>query len=132
MLSACAVPTEPASSTPSDPSVTLSTSSGSLGQANDQRREDSNESCSFSRGVTTCTSTEQHTETVTEAQVSGCMYGPNAVPGRRTRTSTNTYQVTTTTTTRRHGRSARVYDSRTETTRVLVSSTFVSDVCEAI
>jgi hypothetical protein len=90
--------------------------------------------CHFSRGVTTCTTSAQHVETGTHAEVSGCMAfnGTAFVAGRRTRTFDDQVLVTELTTTLRHGRHGPVYDTSTSTTRAMVASTLVSDQCVAL
>ena len=88
--------------------------------------------CAFENGTTTCTYVGEFTHTTYHDAVSGCLYGPNAVPGRRTRTFEDTYLVTVTTTTLARGRSGPVYNSSTSTSETLMSSQVVSDVCEAI
>ena len=87
--------------------------------------------CTFDTGTTTCVSTTETTVTSTHVAVSGCNYGPTGIPSRRSRTFEDTFLVTATTTTLQHGRQGAVYDSSTETTRTLVSSVQISDVCEA-
>ncbi|HEU4324671.1 MAG TPA: hypothetical protein VFS21_16120 [Roseiflexaceae bacterium] len=89
-------------------------------------------SCTFERGITTCVITVQSTETQRRTMVSGCMYGPQGVPGRRSRIFEDTYLITATTTTHQHGRHGRIYDSWTEVTRELVESRLVADLCEPI
>jgi hypothetical protein len=90
--------------------------------------------CQFSRGVTTCTTTRQHVETSTHAEISGCMTfnGSEFVPGRRTRTFNDQTPVSETTVTLEHGRHGRVFDTSTSTTRGAVTPTLVSDECVAI
>jgi hypothetical protein len=90
------------------------------------------DNCTFEQGTTTCTSTATHTETGTHTAFSGCLYGPFRQPGRRLRTFEDTYLITETTTTYQHGKSGKLYDSHTETSRDLVSSRLVSDVCEPL
>lgn len=88
--------------------------------------------CVFANGSTTCTSVDQYTYTTLRSLVSGCLYGPNALPGRRTRTFEDTYQVTVTTTTVSHGKSGPVYDTTSSSIETLISSRQISDVCEPI
>jgi Tol biopolymer transport system component len=90
--------------------------------------------CRFSRGVTTCTTTTQHVETSTHAEISGCMTfnGSQFVPGRRTRTFNDQTSVSETTTTLAHGRHGPVFDTSSSTTRGAVTSILVSDECAAI
>jgi hypothetical protein len=87
--------------------------------------------CEFSHGVTTCTTTAQHIEAGTHAEVSGCMAfnGTIFVAGARTRTFNDQVQVTETTITKRHGHNGSVFDVSTGTQRDILSSTLVSDVC---
>lgn len=88
--------------------------------------------CAFSRGTTTCVTTAQHTETSTHDEISGCLFGPSSVPGRRARTFRDTFLVTESTTTLQHGRRGRVYDTSTAVSRELVSSVQIADVCQPI
>jgi hypothetical protein len=91
-------------------------------------------SCSFDRGTTTCVTTEQYTEKGSHVEYSGCLAGPppDFRPGSRARTFEDMWQVTVTTTTLYRGRSDHAYDSSSNTSRVLLSSTLVSDVCSPI
>ena len=132
LLAACAAPTEPTAAKPSNAIEMAAASSGALAPVSAQRAAEEN--CSFSRGVTTCVSTVQYTETSTHSEISGCSYGPSfpPAPGRRTRTFSDTWLVTVTTTTLRRGKSDRVFDSHTTTDRQLLTSTQTSDVCEPI
>jgi hypothetical protein len=121
LLGACDAPTAPTSRAVSTPAQSL----GQTARAND-------ENCSFSKGTTTCTTTVQYQETSTHSEYSGCFYGPNAIPGgSRVRTFSDTYLVTVTTTTMRRGKSDHVYSSETTTTRTRMTSTMLSDVCNA-
>ena len=91
--------------------------------------------CSFSRGTTTCVSTIQYEETSTRQVFSGCVVGPSFPPvgGRRIRTFSDVYLVTVERTTYYRGQSEHSYGSEDrEVSRVLTSSTLVSDTCEAI
>lgn len=88
--------------------------------------------CVFANGVTTCTSVDEYTYTTLRSAVSGCLYGPNAIPGRRTRTFEDTYLVSVTTTTVSHGKSGPVYDSSSTSSQTLIGSQQISDVCEPI
>ena len=88
--------------------------------------------CDFSRGTTTCVTTAQHTETSTHDEISGCLFGPSSVPGRRTRTFRDTFLVTVTTTSLQHGRHGKVYDTSAVSSRQLVSSVQIADVCEPV
>jgi hypothetical protein len=126
LLAACNAPTSPTSET----SQGFATSSNSLGRQDS--KQTSQENCTFSRGTTTCTSTVQYQETVTESVYSGCVAGPTGVPGRRVTTSSNTYTVIETTTTLRRGKSDKVYSSQTVRTRTLVSSIPLSTTCDPI
>jgi len=85
--------------------------------------------CAFSRGTTTCVATAQYTETTTHDEISGCLFGPSSVPGRRARTFRDTFLVTESTTTLQHGRHGKVYDISTASSRELVSSVQIADVC---
>ncbi len=91
-------------------------------------------SCSFDRGTTTCVTTEQYTETSSHVEYSGCLAGPppDFRTGSRARTFSDSWQVTITTTTLYRGRSDRSYDTSSSTSRLLLSSVLVSDVCEPI
>jgi hypothetical protein len=129
LLGACDAPTAPVTLQSSQAS---SAATRSEGQQNTGEQRDAEESCSFSRGTTTCVSTVQYTETTTHSEYSGCVAGPSGQPGSRVRTFSDTYLVTATTTTLRRGKSHKVYSSKTVTTRQLVSSTLVSDVCQPI
>jgi hypothetical protein len=128
LLGACDAPTAPATLATSRASTAASQSEG---QQNSGQQNGPQESCTFSRGTTTCVSTVQHRETVTIRMYSGCSYGPNAVPGRKIRTVSTTYLVTATTTTLRRGRSGKIYSSQTVTTRQFLSSS-TSEVCEPL
>jgi len=90
--------------------------------------------CSFDRGTTTCVTTEQYTEKGSHVEYSGCLAGPppDFRPGSRARTFEDTWQVTVTTTTLYRGRSDHAYDSSSSSSRVLLSSTLISDVCSPI
>jgi hypothetical protein len=93
----------------------------------------SGENCTFERGVNTCTTTSETTETEIREVFSGCIAGPPPfAPGRRVTTWEDTYAVTTTTTTRQHGRNGRVFEESTTTERTLVSSRQLSTVCEKL
>jgi hypothetical protein len=95
----------------------------------------SDESCTFSRGTTTCVSTVTFEQKTTHQEFSGCTVGPFFPPvaGRRTRTFEDTYLVTVQRTTYYRGRSNHAYGSEDrETSRVLESSRMLSDKCEAI
>jgi hypothetical protein len=131
LLGACDAPTAPATFSASQASATTAASQ-SQGQQDNQHRNGPDESCTFSRGTTTCVSTVQYQETSTHSEYSGCRAGPNAVPGSRIRTFSDTYLVTVTTTTLRRGKSGKIYSSHTVTTRQLISSTLISDVCQPI
>jgi len=132
LLGACAAPTEPTAAKPSNVIELAAANSGMVAPLSKQNRRASEENCNFSRGVTTCVSTVQYTETTSHSEISGCRYGPNGVTGVRTRTFSDTYVVTVTTTTYRRGKSNKVFDSRTETSRQLVSSTQTSDTCQPL
>jgi hypothetical protein len=132
---ACSAPTAPDTFPVSNSRTSASPESARLSATSVQqqaRTGGENGACSFSRGVTTCVTTTQHQETATHVEYSGCRYGPNAVPGRRSRTFSDTYLVTETTTTKYHGRSDHAFSSHTTTSRQLVSSRQISDVCEPI
>jgi hypothetical protein len=127
ILGACTAPTEPVTSTPS-----VSLSAARSVQQQDGAQQLTDESCSFSRGTTSCVTTVQYTETSTHAEYSGCLYGPDRVPGARVRTFSDTDLVTVTTTTLRRGKSNHVFDSSTVTTRQRLSSTQISDACSPL
>ena len=95
-------------------------------------RPRADDGCAFARGTTTCTTTSQSTETSTHVATAGCLYGPGGIPARRSLTFLDTYLVTVTTTTLAHGVEGPVYDTSTEVTRVLQSSTLISSVCELV
>jgi len=118
VLGACSAPTAPATFTRTHGVAKAVTAS--------------DDNCSFSRGTTTCVSSVQSVETTTHTEYSGCLYGPNGVPGARARTFSDTYLVTATTTTLSRGKYGPVYASSTATTRVLTNSTLISDVCSPI
>lgn len=88
--------------------------------------------CTFERGTNTCVTVEHSTQTEPRTLTSGCLYGPQSQPGRRSRIFEDTYLITTTTTTLQHGRNGRVYESWTEVTRELVESRQIADLCEPI
>jgi hypothetical protein len=91
--------------------------------------------CRFDKGVTTCTRiVSQETHTGAHDEVSGCMTfdGTSFVPGRRTRSFSDTFVVTTTEMTRAHGRCGRIFESSTTQQQELASSVMTSDRCEAI
>ena len=127
ILGACTAPTEPAMSTPSSTFA----AARSIQQPDGAQRS-TDENCSFSRGTTTCVATVQYTETSTHAEYSGCLYGPDRLPGARVRTFSDTDLVTATTTTLRRGKSNHVFESNTVTTRQRIQSTMVSDVCSPL
>jgi hypothetical protein len=127
LLGACDAPTAPTTLAMSQASA--ASQSGS--QQNSGNQSGAQESCTFSRGTTTCVSTVQYRQTVSIPMYSGCLYGPNAVPGRKIRTVSTTYLVTATTTTLRRGRSGKIYSSQTVTTRQFLSSS-TSEVCEPL
>jgi hypothetical protein len=131
LVGACDAPTAPATfGTP--PSLAAAAAVQSQGQQGPDQKKGADENCTFSRGTTTCVTTVQYQETSTHSEYSGCRAGPNAVPGSRIRTFRDTYLVTVTTTTLRRGNSGKIYSSQTVTTRQLLSSTLVSDVCQPI
>jgi hypothetical protein len=130
LVGACDAPTAPATfGTPH--SFAPAAAAQSQGQSSEQKKG-ADENCSYSRGTTTCVTTVTYQETSTHSEYSGCRAGPNAVPGSRVRTFRDTYLVTVTTTTLRRGKSGKIYSSQTLTTRQLLSSTLVSDVCQPI
>jgi hypothetical protein len=88
--------------------------------------------CTFEHGVTTCVTIAQHQEQSTHAEISGCLFGPNGVPGVRTRTFADTVLVTETTTTQRHGLQGKIFDIQVRTTRDIIASVPLSDVCEPL
>ena len=91
------------------------------------------DNCDFDRGVNTCTSTTESTETTTWQVFSGCMAGPPPFgPGRRVVTMEGTWLVRTTTVTQQHGRNGRTFSEESSTERTLVSSRQVSSVCERL
>jgi hypothetical protein len=85
--------------------------------------------CTFQNGVTTCVTVSQSQDQQTVTMVSGCLYGPEGVPGRRERVFLETWLITATTTTYAKGVNGPIYDSSTTVTRDLLSSTQVSDTC---
>jgi hypothetical protein len=126
LLGACDAPTAPTTLATSQASTAASQSEG---QQNTGQQNGPQESCTFSRGTTTCISTVQYQETSTHSEYGGCR-GPTGVSGPRIRTYSDVYLVTATTTTLRRGRSGKIYSSNTVTSRQLVSSTLISDVCQ--
>jgi hypothetical protein len=126
LLGACNAPTAPTTPATSQASARATQA---VGRANAKA---SPENCTFSRGTTTCTSTTQYQETSTHQEYSGCRYGPEGVTGSRVRTFSDVDQVTVTTTTYRRGKSDHVYNTETSTTRLRLSSTQTSDVCQPI
>jgi hypothetical protein len=127
LLCACAEPTAPrAGLALRAPLATPRPSGAAAGAPADA-------SCTFARGTTSCTTVvARFTETETRALVSGCVAGPTGQPGRRPRTLLDTYQVTVTTTALSRGRGGPVYDSSTDTERLLVSSVEISNVCDPL
>ena len=125
LLGACSAPTTPVAFSASPPAAKFvqQTGGGTL---------DDDSGCSFSQGVTTCITTTQREITTTHVETSGCLYGPTGIPGRRSRTFSDTYLVTETTTTLYHGRSDQQISSETTTTTVRIRSTLISDVCEVL
>jgi hypothetical protein len=88
--------------------------------------------CTFASGVTTCTTTVVTQEQSTHQEFSGCLAGPTGAPGSRVRTFQDTSEVTTTTVTRRHGLNGALFFQNVDTSRRLVSSVLLSDVCTPI
>jgi hypothetical protein len=127
-VGACSEPSAPAVVAPAHAITNVLTEGAPQAEQDDPEEN----TCSFARGTTTCVSSVQYVETTTHAEYSGCLYGPNGVPGARTRTFSDTYLVTATTTTLSRGQFGPVYDSTTVTTRVLTSSILISDVCAPI
>lgn len=87
--------------------------------------------CASSKGVTTCVTTTQTIVADTHVAFSGCtaFNGASFVPGARARTFADQVLVTVTTTTLQHGRHGKIFDTSTVTTREILSSTLISDVC---
>lgn len=127
LLGACDTPTAP-NAIETSQSFAAATQSADQqndrtdGQQNDRTERQKN--CTFSRGTTTCVTTVQYQETSSHSEYSGCLAGPSGVTGSRIRTFSDVYLVTVTTTTYRRGRSGRIYDTQTTTTRQLLSSTW--------
>ena len=88
--------------------------------------------CTFQRGVTTCVSLIERTETIERVVTSGCLAGPTGVPGVRRTVFSDTYTVTERTVTESHGRNGQQFDAVTSTARTLTSSTLISSTCEPI
>ena len=88
--------------------------------------------CSFDRGVTTCVSITERTETAERIVTSGCVAGPTGVPGVRRTTYRDTYTIIEVTETKSHGHQGIEFDTTTSTTRVLTSSVELSSTCEPI
>jgi hypothetical protein len=88
--------------------------------------------CTFASGVTTCVTTVVTQEQSTHQEFSGCFAGPTGVPGSRVRTFQDTYEVTTTTVTKRHGLNGALFFQDASTSRRLVLSVLLSDVCTPI
>jgi hypothetical protein len=125
LLGACNAPTAPAT-----PAISRALATQSLGRQN--ANSNGPDSCTFSRGTTTCTTTVQYQETSSHSEYSGCRAGPSGVAGSRVRTFSDVDLVTVTTTTYYRGKSDHAYDSQTTTTRQRLSSTLISDVCQPI
>jgi hypothetical protein len=87
--------------------------------------------CTFSRGITTCVTTTQTVESSTHVAFSGCVAfnGTTFVAGQRARTFADQILVTVTTTTLQHWHHGKVFDTSTVTTREIIASTLISDVC---
>jgi hypothetical protein len=124
------MPSSLATSSTTPGALSAATLDATGGQMHVEKQPPAN--CTFSNGTTTCITTVTTTETGTHQAFSGCLYGPYAAPGRRIRTFEDTYTVTETTTTLQHGKSGAVYDTQSDTTRQLVSSRQISDVCEPL
>ena len=88
--------------------------------------------CTFDAGTLTCVYVDVVYQTSTHTAVSGCLYGPTGLPGRRERVFEDTYKLTAVTTTLRHGYSGNLYDVSTAVTRTLESSVLISDTCTPI
>jgi hypothetical protein len=88
--------------------------------------------CTFHRGVTTCVSLIERTETIERVVTSGCLAGPTGVPGVRRSVFSDIFTVTERTVTESHGRNGPEFDAVTSTVRTLTSSTLISSTCEPI
>jgi len=134
-LVACSSPTSPGASSLRAPGGSFAFTAAAVASGfGESVAPATDASCSFERGTTSCVTTEQYTEIGTHDEISGCLAGPPPIfrTGRRTRTFSDTWLVTVTTTTLYRGRSQHDYNTSTSTTRQLIGSTLVSDVCEAI
>ena len=88
--------------------------------------------CTFDAGTLTCVYVDVVYQTSTHTAVSGCLYGPTGLPGRRERVFEDTYKLTAVTTTLRHGYAGSLYNVSTTVTRTLESSVQISDTCSPI
>jgi hypothetical protein len=121
IVAGCAEPTAPTARQPQlDPSSAM---------ARDVSTASVPPGCTFGAGTLTCVIVDEVYQTSTHTAVSGCLYGPNGLPGRRERVFEDTYLLTATTTTFQHGLAGIIYDHSTVVTRTLVSSTQISDTC---
>ena len=90
--------------------------------------------CTYDQGVKTCVTMTQSIECETVVELSGCVAfnGTSFVAGQRARTFDNQVLVTVTTTTVKKWHHGKVIDTSTVTTREILSSTLISDVCTAL
>ena len=88
--------------------------------------------CTFDSGTTTCVEVSVSTVEQTQTLVSGCLFGPEGVPGRRERVFELTVQITATTTTLNHGLEGVIYEVSTAFSSEVVASRQISDVCSPI
>lgn len=103
-----------------------------IGEDAAEARRDLDPDCTFERGVTTCVTVTERTETGTHQAFSGCVAfnGTEFVAGRRVRTFADTFLVTETTTTLQHGMRGAVFDTSVAEERALISSVEINSVCE--
>ncbi len=90
------------------------------------------EICTFHRGTTTCVSAVTQSATEQRVLTSGCLAGPERVPGVRRRVFEDVFAVTIETTTLSRGRRGHVHDVTTTEFSTLVSSRFVEDTCAPV
>ena len=87
--------------------------------------------CTFDQGVLTCVTTTQTIVCETRVVFAGCMAfnGETFVTGQRTLTFNDQVLITVTTTVVRKWHDWKEGDTSTVTTREILSSTLISDVC---
>lgn len=87
--------------------------------------------CTFDQGVKTCVTTTQTIVCETRLVFAGCtaFNGTTFVPGQRVLTFHDQVLITATTTVVRKWHQWKVVETSTVTTREILSSTLISDVC---